>query len=58
MLFDFEVHFPNANSGGFLKEWPSFSSRINNLLKESYNKTISTGWSSEIEEVLALLKIP
>lgn len=56
-MFDFKVHFPNADSDGFLKNWPAYGSRMEDVLKSYYGTNVYTEWPCEIEQVLSLLKV-
>lgn len=51
------MHFPNADSDGLTNKWPDFGSIIKSVLTESYQTNVHTGWSDDVEQVLALLKI-
>lgn len=57
ILYDFTVHFPNADADGLMNKWQNIGSNINNVLTEEYNTKIYTEWSAGVEQVLALLKI-
>lgn len=56
--YDFAVQFSEADANGFMIEWPNkYGPDIKNMLNDCYGTKISTGWASDIEEILALLKI-
>lgn len=57
MLYDFTVHFPNANSDGLMNNWHDFGSNMKGVLSDSYNTNVNTGWPDDVEQILALLKI-
>lgn len=51
------MHFPEVDSNALIAKWPNFGSNVKEILKEHYSTTVNTGWSENIEQMLALLKI-
>lgn len=54
--FDFTVHYPDANAGDLLQKWEKLATAIKAVLATE-NVTVATGWSEEIEQFLALMKL-
>lgn len=56
VLFEFTVHYRQADANGFMQNWQTYVSGVNECLVRE-NITISTEWNEEIEQFLALMKL-
>lgn len=56
-MHDFNTQFPNVDPNALFDKWSNFGSQIQDILKTSYDLSVSTDWPEEIHQVLVLIKV-
>lgn len=51
------LRYPTIDQNAFLVKWPKYATRVHDVLKTYYKKSIKTMWCKDIESILALLKM-